>query len=101
MPNTISSARRCSGIRNGNRSAADYERDKKLALADLEQAIELAPSTAKYYFARACVRDLSDDQEGALLDLQRALERGYPEKLVRDRETLVKEMARMRRRFNG
>jgi hypothetical protein len=50
---------------------------EKAAFADLERAIELRPSTAKYYAARGRMKNNIDDEEGAESDFRRARELGY------------------------
>jgi hypothetical protein len=57
----------------------DRERFQESSRADLERAIQLDPSTAQYYLARAIIRHHNDDEEGALRDRQRASELGWEE----------------------
>jgi tetratricopeptide (TPR) repeat protein len=64
-------------------SLGDYERAMKASRTDLERAIDLDPSVAKYYYARANDRysrlwRRSRDLKGAMSDLERASELGYP-----------------------
>jgi tetratricopeptide (TPR) repeat protein len=71
-----------------------YSTALKLARADLERAIKLTPTVAKYYVARAYVSYFYDkDYVRAKRDLQHALELGHPEKDVRSQ---IKHMESIR-----